>query len=52
MMISLDTFRAGTIENGTTGCSWFVPSKVNDLWQWSNPQMDSLPEKAALKAEE
>jgi Fic family protein len=49
MMISLDTFKAGTIEKGTTGYSWFVPSKVNDLWQWSNPQIDSLLEKAALK---
>jgi Fic family protein len=49
MMISLDTFKAGTIEKGTTGYSWFVPSKVNDVWQWSNPQIDSLLEKAALK---
>ncbi len=48
-MIPLDTYKAGTIEKGTTGYSWFVPSKVNDSWQWSNPQIDILLEKAALK---
>ncbi len=48
-MIKLETFKAGIFEKGTTGYSWFVPEKINDTWNWNNPLLDSLLEKAALK---
>jgi Fic family protein len=48
-MIKLETFKAGFYEKGTTGYSWFVPSKVNDTWNLNDPLLDSLLEKAALK---
>jgi Fic family protein len=48
-MINLETFKSGIFEKGTTGYSWFVPEKINDTWNWNNPLLDSLLEKAALK---
>ncbi len=48
-MIHLETYQAGTHEKGATAYSWFVPSKINDHWTWSNPQIAGLVEKAALK---
>lgn len=48
-MITLETFKAGNFEKSATGYSWFVPEKINDNWNWSNPELNSLLEKASLK---
>jgi Fic family protein len=48
-MISLENYHAGFYEKGTSGYSWFVPTKVNDTWNLNDPTLDILIEKAALK---
>lgn len=48
-MITLETFKSGIFEKGAVGYSWFVPEKINDTWSWSNPELNSMLEKASLK---
>lgn len=48
-MIQLETYNSGHIEKGTGGYNYFVPSDVNDQWQWHNAEINALLEKAAIK---
>ncbi|CAN5470124.1 Fic family protein [soil metagenome] len=48
-MILLETYKAGKYEQSPTRYKYFVPFKINDMWTWNNPQMNSLLEKAAIK---
>jgi Fic family protein len=48
-MIQLETYRSGHIEKGAGGYNYFVPSDVNDQWQWNNAEINALLEKAAIK---
>ncbi len=48
-MISLEDYRSGHTEKGVGGYSYFVPSFVNEQWQWKDPQINALLEKAAVK---
>lgn len=47
-MINLETFKAGHYEDGY-GYKYFVPNHINQDWIWSNPTINHLLEKAALK---
>lgn len=47
-MINLETFKAGHYEEGY-GYKYFVPNLINQDWIWSNPTINHLLEKAALK---
>ncbi len=47
-MISLDTYRSGHFER-SSGYQHFVPTPINDEWVWSNPEINLLIEKAAVK---
>lgn len=47
-MINLETFKAGHYEEGY-GYKYFVPNHINQEWTWSNPTINHLLEKAALK---
>jgi Fic family protein len=46
--ISIDNFAAGHTEKGFN-YRYFVPSKVNAQWQWSDGTLNELLEKASLK---
>lgn len=48
-MIQLEKYIAGQYENSLKGYDFFVPSKINDEWNWNNQQVNALLEKAALK---
>jgi len=46
--LSIENFKAGRIEKGFK-YKYFVPSKVNAQWQWSDGMLNELLEKASLK---
>lgn len=48
MSITLDTYRAGEYRKGYQ-YSYFLPTPVNDDWQWTSPAINQLLEKAAVK---
>lgn len=48
-MILLEDYVSGHKEKGIGGYSYFVPSHINDQWHWSNPEINALLEKAAVK---
>lgn len=48
-MILLERYKSGHIERGTGGYNYFVPSDINAQWSWSNPEINALLEKAAIK---
>lgn len=48
-MILLEEFVSGHKEKGMGGYSYFVPTNINDQWQWRSPEVNSLLEKAAVK---
>jgi len=48
-MIKLEEYKAGHIEKGVGGYSYFVPSIINDEWKWGNPLINGLLEEAAIK---
>ena len=47
-MPELEAFIAGYHEKGA-GYRYFVPSKVDALWTWRNPQINLLLERASVK---
>ena len=47
-MITLEQFRSGTYREGFQ-YRYFVPTMINDTWQWQDPELNRLLEKAALK---
>jgi len=48
-MIELENYQSGQYEKSPTGYKYFVPNKINSEWTWSNQQINSLLEKAAIK---
>ena len=48
-MIRLEQFEAGRLEKGTNGYTFFVPNKINYPWQWQDPEINQLLERAAVK---
>lgn len=47
-MIEIEKFKSGHYEQGI-GYKYFVPSLINDEWTWSDPAINHLLEKAAIK---
>lgn len=48
-MKTLEKFKGGIFEKSPSGYSWFLPEKINDVWNLNHPMLGSLLEKAALK---
>lgn len=48
MAIQLEKFKAGHWQLGS-GYKFFVPLKINDQWQWNDPQLNTLLEKASIR---
>ena len=48
-MITLETYRSGTLEKHPTGYVYFHPSLINDQWTWDDQKLNLLLEKAAIK---
>ena len=47
-MLKIEKFQSGHYEQGV-GYKYFVPSHINDEWCWSDPSINNLLEKAAVK---
>lgn len=48
-MIQLEKYISGHFEKGPGGYNYFVPEEINHQWNWTNPEINSLLEKAAIK---
>lgn len=48
MPIQLESYTAGHLEKGV-GYKYFVPSKINDQWEWRDTELNSLLERASIK---
>lgn len=48
MPIQLEKFKAGHWQPGS-GYKYFLPIKINDQWQWADPQLNTLLEKASIR---
>src|SRR5215218_33626 len=48
MAIQIEKYKAGHWQPGT-GYKFFVPAAVNDQWQWSDAQLNTLLEKASIR---
>lgn len=48
-MISLERYTSGHREKGVGHYHYFVPSTINQQWNWINPEINYLLEKAAVK---
>ncbi|MBL7692021.1 MAG: Fic family protein [Flavipsychrobacter sp.] len=47
-MISLEKYNSGTLQSGI-GYRYFVPTKINDQWQWQDAMLNTLLEKASIQ---
>lgn len=47
-MITIEQFKAGHYESGFN-YKYFVPNNINDCWTWSDPSLNHLLEKAAVR---
>lgn len=47
-MINLENFEAGHYESGY-GYKFFVPNMINDEWEWQDPVITQLLERAAIR---
>lgn len=47
-MIALEDYQSGHYEQGV-GYKYFVPTKIDDEWTWSDPAINRLLEKASLR---
>ena len=47
-MINLEKFESGHYEPGFN-YKYFVPNNINDYWTWTDPSLNNLLEKAAMK---
>lgn len=47
-MIQVEKFQAGWYEKGFK-YSYFIPEKIRDQWAWSDPELNSLLEKASVR---
>jgi Fic family protein len=48
-MVSLESYKSGKYHTDRTGYKYFIPSEINQEWQWENQMINSLIEKAAIK---
>jgi Fic family protein len=48
MAIPLEKYKSGHWQPGI-GYKYFLPTKVNDQWQWSDAQINTLLEKASIR---
>lgn len=48
MAIQIEKYRAGHWQPGT-GYKYFLPTNINDQWQWTDPQLNTLLEKASIR---
>ena len=48
-MIELEKYTAGHFEKGAGGYNYFVPAEINKQWNWKNPEINALLERAAIK---
>ncbi|MDT8429880.1 MAG: Fic family protein, partial [Pseudomonadales bacterium] len=48
MSITLDTYKPGELKKGYQ-YNYFLPSIINDDWEWTSPAINQLLEKAAVK---
>ena len=48
-MIKLESYQSGKLDKHPTGYSHFLPSHINDQWQWEDQSINLLIEKAAIK---
>jgi Fic family protein len=48
MPIQLESYTSGHLEKGV-GYKYFVPTKINDQWEWIDPELNSLLERASIK---
>lgn len=46
--MNIEDFQSGTYRKGN-GYQYFVPTSINHGWQWSNPELNTLLEKASRK---
>ncbi len=46
--ISIETFESGHFEKGFS-YKYFVPNTINAQWEWSDPDLNTLLEKASIK---
>lgn len=46
-MITLEKYKSGNLQSGV-GYKYFVPTKINEQWQWQDAQLNSLLEKASI----
>lgn len=49
LVITIEKYRAGSFERSPSGYSYFMPTTINESWQWTNPEINGLLEKAAIK---
>lgn len=47
-MITTSNFSAGHYEENS-GYKYFVPNKINDVWHWNNPEINTILERAAIR---
>lgn len=47
-MNSLEKYKPGYWQPGA-GYKYFLPSKINDQWQWSDFQLNTLLEKSSIR---
>ncbi|MBX2904832.1 MAG: Fic family protein [Taibaiella sp.] len=45
--MSLEKYKSGSLQSGV-GYKYFVPTKVNEQWQWQDTQLNTLLEKASI----
>ncbi len=48
-MIQLENYIAGQYRKDPTGYSYFLPTAINDIWEWNDRSINTLLEKAAIK---
>jgi len=48
MAIQVEKYKSGHWQPGT-GYRYFVPTSINDQWQWADPQLNTLLEKASIR---
>jgi len=46
-VISLEKYKSGSLQSGV-GYKYFVPTKINEQWQWQDTQLNTLLEKASI----
>jgi Fic family protein len=48
MAIQIEKYKSGHWQPGT-GYRYFVPTPINEQWQWTDPQLNTLLEKASIR---